>query len=428
MHKSSFLQEISVSFLVRILGAFSGLIMTLAITRNLSVPESGVFFLVFSLCSVLALLCTLGLNTTLIKLVAGYSSEESWGIIAGVVVVGLKAVAVVSSCVALIVYFSRDFIGISLFSQPLTVSALKVLSIMIPLFTINTLISYAFLGLRKTLSSVLLQNIVSQVLVICFLYFISALGIPLSLHYVSQVVVLSVGLTCFFSLYLWFRQDDLKVPIDISRTGELAACAKSMWLAMVMGIFVQWSGQLIVGGFVSATELAHFAVALRASILISFVLIAVNLVAAPHFSAIAKMDQKQELREITLLCGRLCFFIGTPIFILMMMAPHLILDLFGSSYRDASLVFRILIVGQFINLCTGSVGFLLNMTGYEKDMRNIIFFAGSLCLMLNLTLIPFYGIVGAAVATATGFATQNLLAAFMVKKRLGINTINIFTK
>ena len=71
MHKLGFLQAVILSFCIRIIGAVSALFMTVVITRNLSIPESGVFLLGFSLCSVLALLSTLGLNTTFIKLVSG---------------------------------------------------------------------------------------------------------------------------------------------------------------------------------------------------------------------------------------------------------------------------------------------------------------------------------------------------------------------
>ena len=101
------------------------------------------------------------------------------------------------------------------------------------------------------------------------------------------------------------------------------------------------------------------------------------------------------------------------------------MGLFGQEYTQAAHLLQLLIIGQFVNVITGSVGFLLNMTGHEKDMRNVVFFSGPLALGLGLFLTPIYGTTGAAVATAFALASQNLLAVFMVKKRLGFNTLNL---
>jgi O-antigen/teichoic acid export membrane protein len=102
------------------------------------------------------------------------------------------------------------------------------------------------------------------------------------------------------------------------------------------------------------------------------------------------------------------------------------MGLFGEEYVQAAHLLQILVVGQFINVITGSVGYLLNMSGHEKDMRNVVFFSGPLALGLGLFLTPIYGATGAAVATAIALASQNLIAVYMVKKRLGFNTLNLW--
>jgi O-antigen/teichoic acid export membrane protein len=117
---------------------------------------------------------------------------------------------------------------------------------------------------------------------------------------------------------------------------------------------------------------------------------------------------------------------ATPVLIIMLCVPHFFMGLFGEEYKQAAPLLQILIIGQFINVITGSVGFLLNMSGHEKDMRNVVFISGSLAVVLSLILIPLYGVTGAAIATAIALASQNLLAVYKVKQRLGFNTLNIF--
>jgi O-antigen/teichoic acid export membrane protein len=117
---------------------------------------------------------------------------------------------------------------------------------------------------------------------------------------------------------------------------------------------------------------------------------------------------------------------ATPVVVFIFFFADLLMGFFGEEYIQAAYLLRILIIGQFINVITGSVGFLLNMTGHEKDMRNVVFFSGPLALGLGLSLTPIYGPTGAAIATAIALASQNLIAVYMVKRRLGFNTLNLW--
>jgi O-antigen/teichoic acid export membrane protein len=64
------------------------------------------------------------------------------------------------------------------------------------------------------------------------------------------------------------------------------------------------------------------------------------------------------------------------------------------------------------------------MTDHKKEMRNIMIFSGVLALVLLNFLAPLYGAYGAALATSFSLASQNLIAVYFVKKRLGIKTLN----
>jgi O-antigen/teichoic acid export membrane protein len=67
-----------------------------------------------------------------------------------------------------------------------------------------------------------------------------------------------------------------------------------------------------------------------------------------------------------------------------------------------------------VNVATGSVGYILMMSGHENLMRNAITLSGSLNILLNLWLVPQYGIIGGAIATAISVTTLNVIAAYFV--------------
>ncbi|MFG0262407.1 MAG: polysaccharide biosynthesis C-terminal domain-containing protein, partial [Novipirellula sp. JB048] len=100
-----------------------------------------------------------------------------------------------------------------------------------------------------------------------------------------------------------------------------------------------------------------------------------------------------------------------------------ILSTFGEAFQSGAILLRILVIGQFVNAATGSVGYLLMMSGNERDYRNATLFSAVSCIALSLVLVPSMGPVGAAIVTAGTLSITNLLAAIIVYQRFGINVL-----
>ncbi|MFT5718160.1 MAG: O-antigen/teichoic acid export membrane protein, partial [Oleiphilaceae bacterium] len=106
--------------------------------------------------------------------------------------------------------------------------------------------------------------------------------------------------------------------------------------------------------------------------------------------------------------------------------PAWLMSFFGEEFRVASTALVILALGQFVNIATGSVGYLLSMTGLERKVRDNAFFSAIIGVTLGFVLIPIYGLLGASVATAIAIASQNLLGVYQVRKHLGFNTLKFW--
>lgn len=115
-----------------------------------------------------------------------------------------------------------------------------------------------------------------------------------------------------------------------------------------------------------------------------------------------------------------------PITLTMILFPTMIMNLFGKGFSGGANLLRILTLGQFMNIVTGSVGYLLMMSGHEKNLKNITLVCGIFSVILNLLLINAFGTLGAAIGISISVAVQNLAAVFTVKKRLGFNTMAIW--
>jgi O-antigen/teichoic acid export membrane protein len=85
----------------------------------------------------------------------------------------------------------------------------------------------------------------------------------------------------------------------------------------------------------------------------------------------------------------------------------------------------ILTIGEIVNVLTGPVGSLLQMSKHEREYANCTFLGGLTQLVLCVILIPRFGATGAAIATAIALSLTNLSALAYTYNRLGIIPIPI---
>ena len=202
----------------------------------------------------------------------------------------------------------------------------------------------------------------------------------------------------------------------------------ALWTFVIFQLAMQWGGQFIAGMYCPQSDLARLAVAQRTSMLISFILIAINLISSPRFASLYKQGKQADLKRYAINSTRVMTIFATPIVMLMVFFPKFVMSFFGTGFAAGAPMLVVLALGQYINVITGSVTQLLMMSGHEKDTRNVQIFVGVVCITLNFVLIKTNGAFGAAVATAVSVALQNLIFVGMVKKRLGFNTLAIWSK
>jgi hypothetical protein len=85
-----------------------------------------------------------------------------------------------------------------------------------------------------------------------------------------------------------------------------------------------------------------------------------------------------------------------------------------------------LAIGQWVNVATGPAGTLFYMSGYEKILRNDIFFVTLLGVSISTVLIPLYGVNGAALSTTIALTVLNLLLLWQTRLYIfrGANLLN----
>ena len=286
------------------------------------------------------------------------------------------------------------------------------------------LLSFAFQAQHRVVVTTIFQNLgISTLFIAGFGYLWynqpDAIGAVTSAQLYS-VVAASVLIA---AITLWFSQRNVHFKLTGYRDPELTHASMNLWTASIMSLAVQWSGILIAGAMLPAEDVALLTAAQRTAMLTSFVLMVVNMVVAPRYARLWKEGNIERIQYLAKWSTRGMIVMVLPIVAVMMILPENVMGLFGEGFEEAAVLLMILAVGQFVNVATGSVGYLLNMSGHERDFNRVTLMTGPLSVILAFFMTYFYGALGTAVAVSIGVAVQNIGAAIIVKLRLGFISI-----
>ena len=271
----------AIGLLVKMGAATSLFFMNLIAAQKLGPYEAGLFFLSITLVMFFSSIGRVGLDNALLRFVA---SEYSRGNLRGLVAVYRKSLLwafFVSVLIAMLLALLNHTISVYVFTQPGFEPVFLVFICAIPLLSVYMLNSQALLGLRYVTKGLSVQNLILPLLVLSgfliFDYATAMAGAFLYLFFSIAVCILSFywlkGVVGTFGSIANFSSD------------VLWSSCKQLWLVTILNQVILWSSQIILGITDSAENVAFFSAAQRTSMLIGLILIAVNSIAAPRFSA-----------------------------------------------------------------------------------------------------------------------------------------------
>ena len=420
--KNDLLLNATVSTFARIAAAVSTVIASLILSRKLGATESGYYFLAFSLISFLAAISRVGLDNTVLRYTGSAFAEQAWGTINSIFDRSILLVILVSFLIALVLYFSAGFLAQKVFGKPNLEFVLRAMTPGLVGVALFTLVSMGWQGVRRVISSATTISIsVNSMLIMALLFF----GVTNAEYagWAFSGAALTTGMIACFAFKM-----SIGDGVGLISWRDLFKSCLPLWIVVIMSQLVYWSGQLIAGIWCEPEAIAQLAVAQRIALLTSFILTAFNWVVAPRFAALYKQGKLLEIEKLALSSARVLALLTLPIVTFILVAPAFLMSTFGDSFRDGAHLLKILAVGQFVNVITGSVAYLLTMSGHERELRNVVLISGPLAVILAIVMVPIWGVTGSAVATAIALAIQNLLAALLVARRLGFNTLAIWRR
>lgn len=391
-------------FLTSVLVKMVGMVGNMLLARILSKSDYGIYAYVLNAYSILILLGDMGTNVTAVQMCSEshLSPERQAAWFSWLFRLGMRIILV--SC-ALVLFsgfyypFQSDdmaFYTASLFLLPL-------------LQNVNRFIltnARSKLENRIYAKINLFSSIIHWFALLPMSYLFSFRGAIYS-DYVIQFLIMLFGLYKSRGILVFRAPQGCLTKVDKHTAIRLSvSCGLSNIINNSLGLVdVFFLGLLIK----DVSVIASYKIAVNIPAALAFIPSAIDTVLLPRFARIQD-DPRQVFRIygkviIAVCCFNLFLCAGTFLF-----GSQVMTLIYGAQYEDAAACFFILMLGYFFSSIRAiSYGVLYSQRQVGINLF-VVAFSAVANLILNAILIPAYGSIGAAVASAS----INLLAAFMM--------------
>jgi O-antigen/teichoic acid export membrane protein len=151
-----------------------------------------------------------------------------------------------------------------------------------------------------------------------------------------------------------------------------------------------------------------------------FVHYAVGSAVANRFAALGARGDKESLRAFVRDAVHWTFWPSLAAAVVLLILGMPLLWLFGPQFVSGYPVMLILVVGFLFRSSMGPAEFLLNMLGQQKLCASVLVATAVLNIVLNLAMVPAFGLIGAAIATSVSLVAGALMGCLAVSRTLGI--------
>jgi O-antigen/teichoic acid export membrane protein len=243
---------------------------------------------------------------------------------------------------------------------------------------------------------------------------------------VAAAAALSFALVAPFAFVWarrWFPRSDVSEPVGSPwvSASVLVRYSVPTALAGTVGVTMTWLDRLLVGYYMPSEAVGWYQVAAQASGAFAVVLGAFSAIFGPMIAGLLERGERERLQELFRVATKWGVLAVLPGAALCLLFPGpAIVAIFGPDYLPAAVPLLILVVGQVLTAATGAVGYLLMMGGQQNLWLGLSLAALAADIVLNIVLIPEFGLAGAAAATTLAVGALYISGLVAVRRQLGL--------
>lgn len=386
------------------------------LARYLGPDGLGLFSMAIMIVGIIQLAAIFGFDSALIKFVAEYKDKKKDKVdsLFSSAIITMLIIGIITS----LALFACSNTFARIFNMPSLSILLKIYALAFPFSLMYGIIIAFFSGLRKMryyAFIMILQASLTLVFIIALL--IIGLGVEGAILGTVFAIIATMGIAMtIVKKFVHFTFSDYK-----KNTKVLASFGSRLVGTNMIGQIYYYIDTLMIGYFLTITDVGYYAVAISLSRFFWLVPRAIATVAYPAISEYWAKDNHQAVNKLvdkaTKYSTCILVFAGMSV---IFFATDIITFLFTAEFLPAVLPLGILVIGTVTSGILRSVGGIFASVG-KVNLALKIVAIGAVCdIILNIILIPTYGIIGAATATTASYVLNVGIVIYFLRRELAI--------
>lgn len=390
------------------------------LARWMGTAEYGIYDYANSISIVGAFIAGFGLPTAALRFISAYNAQGDWAHLSGMIGGSWRQLLIAScfvSCGGTAIWLRLNAEpGLGAYAIPLLLGIWT-----IPSLTLINLQREVIRGFQQIILS-FSPSLILQPLLLVIMAAVWRLQQDLNSTILMMLSLLSVLVALAIQWQLFQQNLDARIrhTRPVYEVAKWWKVALPLMLLDGSHMILSHTDTLMIGAFLSAREVGIYSAALKTSAWVPFILKSINAVAAPLIASLYAQGDRQGLQQLISTIARWMFYPALVTAMGLIYFAQPVLQLFGPEFIAAKGALIVLILGQLVNVGAGSVGYLMTMTGYQNQSALVMVVSALANVILNLMGIHFFGIIGAAIATALSMAIWNIWLYSLVVQKLGV--------
>ncbi|MCG5525273.1 oligosaccharide flippase family protein [Ectothiorhodospira haloalkaliphila] len=409
--------------ILKVLNTVLGFATTVVLARALGPDSLGVYAFALAVVMVVGLPAKAGVPQLVTRETAKGKATGEWGTIKAVwrwstlVVLGVSAAVLLLALVAALVY--PDYFR----SEAGTTLAIGLL--MIPLMGLALVRASSLRGLGHIVQGQLPELAIKPLVFLALL--LGLLLVSSGTLTASWAMTLNIAATVTaFVVGAWMLRRVRPPAVTMSRP----AYESRAWLGSVIPLatitamhLVNTQADLIlVGIFMESADVGNYKIAAQIAFVVGFGLHATKMVAEPFFARFYRQKDEERLRKLGNGISAANTIIALSIFLILLISGKQFIQLvFGEAFLPAHGPLLVLSAAWVVAAVFSASGQFLVMAGFENKYVWVRVFSVLVNIVLNLLMIPLFGLMGAAVATLVSMVIFYIMGWRLAVKETGID-------
>ena len=402
-----------------ILTAAAGYFFRIYLARTLGAEALGLYALGMSIIGFAGLLTAFGLPMAAARFVSEYASRREYARLGDFLRCSFATLLPANLMFGVALLAVGPWIAKHFYHAPALSAYFGPLALIMLFGAVNAFLGQIMAGYQDVGRRTLITHFVGTPANILFAVALISLGFGLRGYLVAQVASGFLVLILLTILVWKMTPSEARHSGGFGRMERaVASFSAAAFVLTAVQFVLSQADNIVLGLYLSPKQVGIYAVAMALVGFVPVALQAVNQIFSPTIAELYATEKYTLLQRLYSTVTRWIIALTLPLALTLIFISRPLMTIFGAVFEAGTTVLVIGTLGQLINCAVGSVGYLLLMSGHQKQMVRIQVVNAVLMIVLSFALVPRIGISGAAVAAAVSVAVTNLWGLIEVYRHL----------